>query len=307
MRLGLALAGFLVLVFLVFGAEAATVGRFVEVQGSVEVLKGGKLPAAPAKLNDGLEPGDVVRTKSTSRAQIQFVDDSTITIAPGSRVAVEEYFFDAAKGQRRAVLEVLRGLVKTVVNRLYRLDEPDFLLKTQTAVMGVRGTQWFTLCHYKGTDVFVKSVGDEVGPMKSKGLELANVLASVPGKILLKNLQYSRVEPGRGPTPKINLHLKTFDALEKLLTQPGGADWDGLGLDFSKYIVTVTRELAGAPDPLSQATGLLEGSALDKEGNLVRDTWSGLYVPPQNEPRQRITPGQDFFNPAEAARGARGR
>lgn len=307
LRLGLALAGLLVLVLPALGAEAATVGRFVEVQGPVEVLKGGKPPAAPAKLNDGLEPGDVVRTKSTARAQIQFVDDSTITIAPGSRVAVEEFFFDASKGQRRAVLEVLRGLVKTVVTRLYRLDEPDFLMKTQTAVMGVRGTQWFTLCHYKGTDVFVKSVGDEAGPMKSRGLEVANVLAGVGGKSLLKARQYSRIEPGRGPGPIITLRLEVFDLLEKRLFPPGPADWDDLGLNLSMGRFTDTRNWAAAFDPLSQATDLLEGSALDKEGNLVRDTLSGLYVPPQNEPRRRINTGGDVIFPAAAGQGARGR
>ncbi|MBM4295859.1 MAG: hypothetical protein FJ126_13295, partial [Deltaproteobacteria bacterium] len=67
--------------------QAAAVGVFTQVEGKVDVLKAGKLPAVPVNLRDAVEKGDVVRTKSQSRAQITFIDETTINIAPGSRVA----------------------------------------------------------------------------------------------------------------------------------------------------------------------------------------------------------------------------
>ena len=45
-------------------AHAAVVGRFTLIKGQVDVLKGGKVPGIPAKVQDGVEPGDVIRTKS---------------------------------------------------------------------------------------------------------------------------------------------------------------------------------------------------------------------------------------------------
>ena len=45
-------------------AQAAAVGRFTQVQGQVDVLHHGKIPAVAAKLSDGVEPGDVIRTKA---------------------------------------------------------------------------------------------------------------------------------------------------------------------------------------------------------------------------------------------------
>jgi len=47
-------------------AQADVVGRLTQVEGRVDLLKGGQLPANPVKLNDGVQPGDVLRTKSLS-------------------------------------------------------------------------------------------------------------------------------------------------------------------------------------------------------------------------------------------------
>jgi hypothetical protein len=48
-------------------AQAAVVGRLTEVQGRVDLLKGGKLPATPAQLGAQLETGDVLRTNPYPR------------------------------------------------------------------------------------------------------------------------------------------------------------------------------------------------------------------------------------------------
>jgi hypothetical protein len=125
--------------------DAAAVGRFTMVEGQVDLLRQGKLPAVPAKVQDGVEAGDVIRTKSKSKAQVKFVDDSSITMAPESRVAVADFVYDEARGYRRAVLRHFRGLVHAVVTQLLNVQEPEFIIETQTAVMGVRGTGGYLL------------------------------------------------------------------------------------------------------------------------------------------------------------------
>jgi hypothetical protein len=126
-------------------AHAAVVGRFTLVRGQVDLLKHGNLPAIPAKLHDGVSPGDVIRTKSRSKAQLTMVDDSIITLAPMSRLAVADYQYNPAREERRAVLRVFQGLVHTVVKQIIEREEPDFIMETYTAVVGVRGTDWYTL------------------------------------------------------------------------------------------------------------------------------------------------------------------
>ncbi len=55
------------LLILAAAAQAVVVGRFTLAEGQVDLLKKGKIPAAAARVNDGVEPGDVIRTKSKAR------------------------------------------------------------------------------------------------------------------------------------------------------------------------------------------------------------------------------------------------
>ncbi|MGP7987356.1 MAG: FecR domain-containing protein, partial [Desulfobaccales bacterium] len=112
-------------------AQAVPVGRFVEVEGSVDLMKGGKFPAVPAKVQDEVNQGDAVRTKSLSKAQIRFVDDTVLAVAPESRVAIDEYIYDAAKNKRQATVEVFRGMVHFLVSKILQTEKPDFIMKTQ--------------------------------------------------------------------------------------------------------------------------------------------------------------------------------
>ncbi len=61
-------------------------------------------------------------------------------IFPESRVAIEEYRFDAAKGNLRAVLQVFLGQV--LIHRASQVQQPDFVIKTHTAVVRFRGAEF---------------------------------------------------------------------------------------------------------------------------------------------------------------------
>jgi hypothetical protein len=121
--------------------SAAVVGKLTQVQGRVDVLRGGKLPAITVKVGDSVESGDVLRCKALSKAQITFMDNSIVTLSPESRFAINDYTFEPSKHQRHAVLQLFKGLAYVVVNKLYKVEQPDFIVKTQTAITGVRGTE----------------------------------------------------------------------------------------------------------------------------------------------------------------------
>ena len=153
----------LVFVGLAALAQAEVAGRITQVEGTVDFLRGGKLPASAAKLDDSVEVGDVMRTKSLSKAQITFMDNTVVTISPESRIAIEEYMFDPGKGKRSAVLQLFQGLAHVVVSKLFKPAEPDFVVKTQTAVMGVRGTDVGLRIHPNNTTILTFEGHTEVG------------------------------------------------------------------------------------------------------------------------------------------------
>ncbi len=186
-------------------ALAAVVGHLTQVEGRVELLKGGKLPVTAAKVQDGVEPGDVLRTKSLSRAQITFMDNTSLTLSPESRIAIEEYAFDPAKGKRSAVLQLFQGLAHFVVTQVFKVQEPDFLVKTHTGVLGVRGTDFgirlspndSTFLNFQGL-VRVGNIFPEVGGTFKKADKIAFSFGGAT--VDLKDMQGSTVARDLPPT-----------------------------------------------------------------------------------------------------------
>ncbi|MHB8069563.1 MAG: FecR family protein [Desulfobaccales bacterium] len=236
------------------GAQAAAVGRFTQVEGEVDLLKQGKLPASLVKLQDSVESGDIIRTKSQARAQVTFMDDTTMTISPGSRVAIESYMYDAAKKERNGVVQIFYGMVYTVVNRIMQTEKPDFVLKTHTAIMGVRGTKWYAVLHPIATDVF-----NEAGKVCAK-----NAYAEVGGEVCLKAMEFTRVGWNLPPTVPARATKEDLLLLQRQLstglkgglsgagTTPGVAGLSTLGLVPDPSLLPtpgVAKTDMGTPQP----------------------------------------------------------
>jgi hypothetical protein len=220
--------------------HASAVGRFTLIKGQVDLLKGGKVPAIAVKVQDGVEAGDVIRTKSGAKAQLSMVDASVITLAPESRLAIADYQYNPAQGERRAVLRLFRGLVHTVVNRIIKTEEPDFIMETHTATIGVRGTDWYTLLGPNSTGVYLP-----------RGiLGLSSSLSSVSGLVRLQSGQFSQILQGLPPSMPQALTPEILRMLERLMDT--GLSEGGLGFGQpaggtgAQYQTPLT--LPGSPD-----------------------------------------------------------
>jgi hypothetical protein len=209
MRLVLSLGMMMALLgFMVFNgpqpAHAAVAGRFTMVTGKVDLLRHGKLPAIPAKVKDGVEPGDIIRTKSKSKAQLQMIDDSVITLAPESRLAIADYQYRPALEERRAVLRFFRGLMQATVKRIIKREEPDFIIETHTAVVGVRGTAFYLLLRPAFTSVYLPEGLLDVGSSDP----------NIPYQVPVHSMEFTQIRVGQQPylpqpmTPAMVLMLK---------------------------------------------------------------------------------------------------
>src|SRR5271157_6456764 len=95
------------LISLPYWASAGEVGNFTQVEQRVDYQKGQTGPAILAKVKQPVEVNDVIQTYEVSRAQVLFRDQTTITIAPRSRIAVESYMFDPAKFERSGDFDLI--------------------------------------------------------------------------------------------------------------------------------------------------------------------------------------------------------
>jgi hypothetical protein len=154
----------LLLVWSLLAADKAlaadVIAKFTVVEGKVDVLRGGTLPAVAAKSGDSLFVNDVIRTKSRSHAVVEFLDGTVLKISQRSRIDISEYVSADTRGARR--INLPRGKVEaTVPAKLAQKislapGQNTFEINTPNAVAGVRGTRYIDLVNNAGNWVLVK-------------------------------------------------------------------------------------------------------------------------------------------------------
>ncbi len=140
---------------------AGVIGKITAIQGDVDVLMPGMERAAPAVLQQPVSEGDIIRTKSNGKAEITFVDDSVIRLAPGSRLQITEYLMEGSK-RKSGVMNLFRGKIRAVVSKSRGFlgvafgGGDRFEVRTPTAVAGVKGTDFFVSYSMGVTSITVK-------------------------------------------------------------------------------------------------------------------------------------------------------
>lgn len=291
----------LVLAGLAGPAPAASVGHLTQVEGRVDLLKGGKLPAAAAKLGDPVEQGDVLRTKSLSKAQITFIDDTVITISPESRIAIEEYMFDSSKGKRNAVLQLFQGMALAVVSKIFKVEQPDFLIKTNTAIMGVRGTEVgirlgandSTFLNFQGLTRVANIFPEVSGDLFKKAAKVAYSFGK--GYVDLKDMQGTTVVRGLPPTLPYGLTDQDRQMFMRQLVVNMASNRGGKGVIPTTYQApgtATTRGTEAAGDETGNFATTVSPVGIATTGgmNPVSILGAGLYIPPPLVPVTPPTP-----------------
>ncbi|MDB4349492.1 FecR domain-containing protein [Omnitrophica bacterium] len=143
--------------FISFADDA--VGTFTYVEGRVDLLRSGEEKAFGVIYGEEIRPGDIIRTKSFSRAEITFRDESILRLAPQSRVLLECY--DCSEGKReRASLKLYRGKIRAIVSKMRH--KTNFFLETPNAAGEIKGSD--IMMFYQGgkTNVFAKEGGIKI-------------------------------------------------------------------------------------------------------------------------------------------------
>ncbi len=174
------------------GALADPIGTFTIVNGRVDVLKYGKGRAVPIKRGDGVFLGDVVRTKSKSKARIVFIDDTVLNMAANSRVEVKDFMFDPKRNRRNNTLRTFRGLVRATTPPGSPGTKPHLRIHTPTSIAAVRGTDFFVLVG--GADMSSVIVVDGF-------VGVSNIDPTIIGVAVVGPSQMTTVGADQSPTP----------------------------------------------------------------------------------------------------------
>jgi hypothetical protein len=142
----------LVLYFSVFQAtlaKAPVVADTILVKGKVTILPPKTVQARLLKVGDQLIEDTSILTETKSVARLRFRDGSELTLGPNSKVVLTEMSHGDV-----SLVTLLKGKLRTKVEKTPKdtqgmnegfINQNKFLLKTRSAAMGVRGTEFQTI------------------------------------------------------------------------------------------------------------------------------------------------------------------
>lgn len=137
---------YLLCILFPLAVQAEPVGKFTHIEGRVDITSPGQA-ARPAQLGDEISVGDIVRSKSRSKAEITFMDGNILRLTKSTRVKITEYLFDEERTS--VIFRLFRGKIQNKVKRVWGRvfgfkKRNRFEVHTPTAVVGVRGADFFT-------------------------------------------------------------------------------------------------------------------------------------------------------------------
>lgn len=203
---------FLALSILVFGVPAAPlsaytplaagapIGMLTYVEGRVDRNSGDDY--FPVIREEQVLPGDTIRTKTYSRAEIVFNDKSVLRIGENSQVQIRDYKMNSEGKRENAKLFVDRGKVRVIVSKS-ATGQTNFSIDTPNAEGAVRGSD---ICiSYLKSSTSVLALEGEIA---TKSLDFPDKQINVSGG----HTAYVPFKaPPFGPRPYMKVEKKRFE------------------------------------------------------------------------------------------------
>ena len=97
---------------------------------------------------DKVYKDEVVQTGELGKGQLLFLDETTLTVGPNSRVTLDRFVYDPSRGTGTVTLTAVRGVFRFVSGSL---PSQAYEIKTPAGSIGVRGTIFELLIELDGT------------------------------------------------------------------------------------------------------------------------------------------------------------
>ncbi|MCP2009702.1 hypothetical protein L1274_003431 [Duganella sp. HSC-15S17] len=122
------------------GWAAQVAGTIVQLSGPLLAKKAGGVVRI-LSMRSEVESGDTLVTEKNTYAMVKFIDNSEITLKPGTTFKVEDFSYDAGKPDAdSASFNLVKGGLRSVTGLLGKRNKEKFAMKTPSATIGIRGT-----------------------------------------------------------------------------------------------------------------------------------------------------------------------
>ena len=127
------------LIILISGMLFANIGTIMALKGNASIERSSR--SISAKSGMSILNGDKIKTYNNSRVQVILKDDTTLTIGANSSFEFINFYFDGTN-KSSVRMKANRGFFRTVTGKIGKIAPKRFKLKTISATIGVRGTDF---------------------------------------------------------------------------------------------------------------------------------------------------------------------
>lgn len=170
---------FWLLILFVSTISASEIGGISEIRGNGEITRVDSSEALTAELNSDIFSYDDVRT-GKGRLAIQFLDDSVVKLTEHSKLIIDEYIFDPDPSKSKMALNMASGTARFITGKLGKINKQNISIKTPTATIGIRGTDFTTTVDELGRSLVILLPNEdgtssgEITVTTASGVEILN-------------------------------------------------------------------------------------------------------------------------------------
>ncbi len=189
-------------------ALAASIGGISELNGSAQIVRD---KPYNANLKFSIQSNDEAIT-TNGRMAITFLDESTVKLTEHSQLIIDEYIYDPDPSKSKMALTFGLGTARFITGSLNRIDKQNIKLKTPTANIAIRGTDFTATVDELGRSLIIL-LPDAFG-LSSGEIEVVTAMGSV---LLNKPFQATTVSVFESqPSKPVILDL-TLDIIDNML------------------------------------------------------------------------------------------
>ena len=189
-------------------ALAADIGDISELNGFAQIVRD---KPYEANLKFAVRSNDEAIT-TNGRMAITFLDDSTVKLTEHSQLLIDEYIYDPDPSKSKMALTFGLGTARFITGNLNRIDKQNIQLKTPTANIAIRGTDFTATVDELGRSLIIL-LPDALG-LSSGEIEVVTATGSV---LLNKPYQATTVNVFENPPSKPVILDLSLDIIDNML------------------------------------------------------------------------------------------
>ena len=189
-------------------AQAVDVGNISELTGEDCVVRD---KPYSAELAFNIQQNDEAIT-TDGRMAIRFLDDSQVKLTEHSQLTIDEYIFDPNPSKSKMAITFGLGTARFITGSLNKIDKNNIDLKTPTANIAIRGTDFTVTVDEIGRSLLI--LLPDINGLSSGEIVVTTAMGTVT---LNKPYEATTVDVfEKSPTPPVILDL-TLDLIDNML------------------------------------------------------------------------------------------